>query len=71
MGKPFPTAVGDMVFGAKFLRYYAGWADKIAGETPAVDGDFFAYTRLEPVGVCGAILPVIYAAVITLPCFYR
>jgi retinal dehydrogenase len=57
VGKPFKQAVGDMQFGAKFLRYNAGYADKICGKTVPVDGDYFAYTRLEPVGVCGAILP--------------
>ena len=39
-------------------RYYAGWAGKKHGQTIPVDGDFFAYTRLEPVGVCGQIIPV-------------
>jgi acyl-CoA reductase-like NAD-dependent aldehyde dehydrogenase len=57
MGKPFSTAVEDMIFGAKFLRYYGGYADKIAGRTPPIDGDYFTYTRLEPVGVCAGILP--------------
>lgn len=57
MGKPFQHSMMDMMGGAKFLRYYAGYADKIAGQTPPIDGDFFAYTRLEPVGVCAAILP--------------
>jgi acyl-CoA reductase-like NAD-dependent aldehyde dehydrogenase len=57
MGKPFTSAVGDMFGSAKFLRYYGGCADKIAGRTPPIDGDYFTYTRLEPVGVCGAIVP--------------
>ena len=39
------------------LRYYAGWADKIAGETIPVEGPFFVYTLREPVGVVGAIVP--------------
>lgn len=39
------------------LRYFAGWADKITGKTIPVDGDFFAYTLHEPVGVVGAIIP--------------
>jgi len=39
------------------LRYYAGWADKITGDTLPVDGPFFAYTLREPVGVVGAIVP--------------
>jgi acyl-CoA reductase-like NAD-dependent aldehyde dehydrogenase len=39
------------------LRYYAGWADKITGDTLPVDGPFFVYTLREPVGVIGAIVP--------------
>ena len=39
------------------LRYYGGWADKIAGDTLPVDGNFFCYTLREPVGVVGAIVP--------------
>jgi aldehyde dehydrogenase (NAD+) len=39
------------------LRYYAGWTDKWHGKVIPVDGEFFAYTRHEPVGVCGQIIP--------------
>ncbi len=38
-------------------RYYAGWADKITGDTIPVAGPFHAYTRKEPVGVAGQIIP--------------
>lgn len=41
----------------KSLRYYAGWADKNHGKTIPIDGDYFAYTRHEPVGVCAQIIP--------------
>lgn len=41
----------------KVLRYYAGWADKNHGKVIPMDGEFFAYTRHEPVGVCGQIIP--------------
>lgn len=57
VGKPFTAAVGDMGAVSKLLRYYAGMADKICGKTIPVDGVFFTYTRVEPVGVVGAILP--------------
>lgn len=40
------------------FRYYAGWADKWEGKTIPIDGDYFCYTRHEPVGVCGQIIPV-------------
>ena len=39
------------------LRYYAGWADKLTGETIPVEGPYFVYTLREPVGVIGAIVP--------------
>ena len=39
------------------LRYYAGWADKILGLTSFQIPGTFAYTRREPVGVCGQIIP--------------
>lgn len=56
-GKPFASAVGDVQYALKTLRYFAGWADKVQGRTIPVDGDFFTYTRIEPIGVIGAILP--------------
>jgi len=49
--------------GAQWLRYMAGWATKISGETlnvsiPFPPGvNYHAYTRPEPVGVVGAIIP--------------
>jgi aldehyde dehydrogenase (NAD+) len=39
------------------LRYYAGWCDKITGDTLPVEGPFFTYTLREPIGVVGAITP--------------
>jgi phenylacetaldehyde dehydrogenase len=40
------------------LRYYAGWPTKIEGETiPTGFVDTHVYTRKEPVGVVGAIVP--------------
>ncbi|XP_018495387.1 retinal dehydrogenase 1-like [Galendromus occidentalis] len=56
-GKPYQFAVGDVHSAINFLRYNAGIADKIHGRTIPVNGDFFCYTRYEPVGVCGQILP--------------
>lgn len=41
-----------------WLRYFAGVADKLHGETiPSDKANFFVYTREEPVGVIGAIVP--------------
>ncbi|KAH8755095.1 aldehyde dehydrogenase domain-containing protein [Diaporthe sp. PMI_573] len=38
------------------LRYFAGWADKLDGESISLP-DGIAYTRREPIGVCAAIVP--------------
>jgi len=56
-GKPYSSAYGDMAGGFKVLRYYAGIADKIVGQTIPADGSVFCYTRHEPVGIVGAIVP--------------
>ncbi|XP_033199527.2 aldehyde dehydrogenase [Bombus vancouverensis nearcticus] len=57
-GKPYSTAYEFDIPGAiATLRYYAGWADKNHGKTIPVDGKYLAYTRHEPVGVCGQIIP--------------
>lgn len=57
-GKPYAMSYNaDLPLAIKNLRYYAGWADKNHGKTIAMDGDFFAYTRHEPVGVVGQIIP--------------
>uniref|UniRef100_A0A673W9B7 aldehyde dehydrogenase (NAD(+)) n=1 Tax=Salmo trutta TaxID=8032 RepID=A0A673W9B7_SALTR len=48
----------DLMATVKTLRYYGGWADKIQGKTIPVDGEYFTYTRHEPIGVCGQIIPV-------------
>ncbi|XP_077997200.1 aldehyde dehydrogenase, mitochondrial-like [Glandiceps talaboti] len=57
-GKPFVVAhAADLPLSIKCLRYYAGWTDKTHGKTIPIDGDFFCYTRHEPVGVCGQIIP--------------
>jgi len=57
-GKPVRDALTMDVAGtASLYRYYAGWADKIHGKTLPVAGPFHTYTRHEPVGVCGQIIP--------------
>ncbi len=58
-GKPLALAKGDMAGSIAHLRYYAGWAGKIGGETiPAQrPGNFHSYTVREPIGVVGAITP--------------
>ena len=57
-GKPInDSRAADLPLAIDCLRYYAGWADKIHGETIPVRGDYFCYTRREPIGVCGQIIP--------------
>nr|XP_045013335.1 aldehyde dehydrogenase, cytosolic 1 isoform X1 [Jaculus jaculus]XP_045013341.1 aldehyde dehydrogenase, cytosolic 1 isoform X1 [Jaculus jaculus] len=57
-GKIFSTAyLMDLGVSIKALQYYAGWADKIHGQTIPSDGNIFTYTRREPIGVCGQIIP--------------
>ena len=57
-GKPYTTALAaDLPLVVKCYRYYAGWADKIQGKTIPVDGQHFCFTRHEPVGVVGQIIP--------------
>ncbi|ETN75773.1 aldehyde dehydrogenase family protein [Necator americanus] len=57
-GKPYGVAYqADLPLSIACLRYYAGWADKNQGKTIPISGDYFTYTRHEPVGVCGQIIP--------------
>ncbi|HEX8391955.1 MAG TPA: aldehyde dehydrogenase family protein [Longimicrobium sp.] len=57
-GKPVKEArMIDIKESIDCFRYYAGWADKIEGDVIPVPGPYLNYTRREPVGVCGAIIP--------------
>jgi len=57
-GKPISeTTNADLPLVIDCFLYYAGWADKIHGETIPVRGEFFNYTTREPVGVVGQIIP--------------
>ncbi|MBZ5528335.1 MAG: aldehyde dehydrogenase family protein [Acidobacteriia bacterium] len=57
-GKPyFIASVADLPLTIACYRYYAGWADKTQGKTIPVNGPYFSYTKHEPVGVCGQIIP--------------
>ncbi|HUE70069.1 MAG TPA: aldehyde dehydrogenase family protein [Pirellulaceae bacterium] len=57
-GKPVRDArAADVALTIDCLRYYAGYADKIHGQTIPVRGNYFTYTRKEPVGVVGQIIP--------------
>jgi aldehyde dehydrogenase (NAD+) len=57
-GKPiFESRYVDMPMVIDVLRYYAGWATKIHGETVNTFDSAFTYTLREPVGVVGLIIP--------------
>ncbi|KAI0602372.1 aldehyde dehydrogenase [Biscogniauxia sp. FL1348] len=56
-GKSISMARGDVGAVAGCIRYYGGWADKIEGKTIDIDPQSFHYTRQEPIGVCGQIIP--------------
>jgi aldehyde dehydrogenase (NAD+) len=57
-GKPYSVAkAADLPLSIACYRYYAGWADKIQGKTIPIAGNYFCYTRHEPVGVVGQIIP--------------
>ncbi len=47
----------EIPMAAECLQYFAGWADKIQGETVPVRGKAFVYTQREPLGVVAAIVP--------------
>jgi aldehyde dehydrogenase (NAD+)/phenylacetaldehyde dehydrogenase len=61
VGKPLTESLYvDLHYAATSLRYFAGWATKISGDVHPVSppvGDAFVYTRREPLGVVGAIVP--------------
>ncbi|EST05427.1 Aldehyde dehydrogenase [Kalmanozyma brasiliensis GHG001] len=58
-GKPrWIAETMDIADTAGCFRYYAGLADKIEGKTiEQKEGEKLAFTRLEPLGVCGQIIP--------------
>ncbi|MDN6680205.1 MAG: aldehyde dehydrogenase family protein [Yaniella sp.] len=64
-GKPQGIAAAfDVRSAADCFRYYAGWPSKIQGSVnnPSMvlappEAEFHSYTRREPVGVCGQIIP--------------
>ena len=57
-GKPYADSLNiDLPLTVKCYRYFAGWTDKVHGKTIPIDGQYFCYTRHEPVGVVGQIIP--------------
>ena len=63
-GKPLTIAkAADVALTADLFHYMSGWATKIEGHTIPISAvtspgsEFLAYTRKEPVGVVGQIIP--------------
>jgi len=57
-GKLLREMGGQLKALPEWYYYFAGAADKIQGETiPSDKPNFFVYTRREPIGVVGAIVP--------------
>jgi aldehyde dehydrogenase (NAD+) len=59
MGAPIQRTLGNRRRVLGMLRYYAGQATALHGETieNSLPGEIFSYTLKEPVGVVGAIIP--------------
>jgi len=68
-GKPYLEAQAvDLPAAAECFRYFAGWCTKIEGSTIPVstpDAVVHAYTRRDPVGVAGLIVPWNFPLVMT------
>ena len=57
-GKTFNWAkTADVAHSIQCIRYYAGWADKILGQTIETSEAKLTYTRHEPLGVVGQVIP--------------
>lgn len=59
-GKPYAVARNfELPTGIEILRYHAGWATKLNGETRDISlpGEWHAYTLRQPLGVAGLIVP--------------
>ena len=57
-GKTFNWAKrADVTHSITCIRYYAGWADKIFGQVIETSEAKLTYTRHEPMGVVGQIIP--------------
>jgi aldehyde dehydrogenase (NAD+)/phenylacetaldehyde dehydrogenase len=69
VGKPLTESLYvDLSTTSEVYRYFGGWTTKICGQTLPVSppvGSAFAYTRREPLGVVGAIVPWNFPMAIT------
>ncbi|XP_050512317.1 aldehyde dehydrogenase 1A1 [Diabrotica virgifera virgifera] len=56
-GKTLEFAKMCIQFAVSCYRYYAGFCDKVYGQTIPADGPIMCMTRKEPIGVVGQIIP--------------
>ncbi len=62
-GKPFSVArVADVPLAADIFHYMSGWSTKLEGKHIPISnlvspGQYLSFTRLEPIGVVGQIIP--------------
>ena len=57
-GKPLPEAMGEVLYSASFIEWFAEEGKRIYGDTiPAPNGDWRIVITKEPIGVCAAITP--------------
>jgi aldehyde dehydrogenase (NAD+) len=57
-GSPVRTSSGRIFVSRQWLKYYAGWADKLEGTVTGsfIQGEDFTYSQPEPYGVIGVII---------------
>ncbi|WP_299371854.1 aldehyde dehydrogenase family protein [uncultured Kiloniella sp.] len=65
-GKPLDEAKGDVASSVGALRYYAGCADKIQGDTFPLGDGVFSFSSVEAVGVTAHIIPWNYPLATTI-----
>ncbi|THU81193.1 aldehyde dehydrogenase [Dendrothele bispora CBS 962.96] len=58
-GKGRTTLDVDIAFSTDTICYYSGWADKIHGQVMETDDKKLMYSRHEPIGVVGQIIPLL------------
>ncbi|VEU19390.1 DEKNAAC100679 [Brettanomyces naardenensis] len=56
-GKALQSAAGDVGLVIQYLRYCAGYADKLDGRLVETGSNYLNLVRREPLGVCGQIIP--------------
>ena len=56
-GKPLPEAVGEIVFAASYIEWYAEEAKRVYGDVIPGATDKRLFVIKQPVGVCAAITP--------------